>query len=98
LRLADSAYPVPKRRPMGPLIASMRDAWQAYTALILIAGAVVAFAGLPGRVEAIEKRIDAQDIVLRYIGCVLRAESDGLDPRPCNSHLTPDLREYLRPR
>jgi hypothetical protein len=83
---------------MGPLIGSLRDAWQAYAALVLIAGTVVAFAGLPGRVEAIEQRIDAQDVVLRFIGCVLRAEADGQDPRPCNSHLSPTVVEYLRPQ
>lgn len=83
---------------MGPLIASMRDAWQAYTALILIAGAVVAFGSLPARVEAIEKRLDEQERILFFVGCVLKAQADGQDPRPCNSHLTADIAEYLRPR
>lgn len=83
---------------MNQLLTSMRDAWQAYTALILLAAAIVAFAGLPSRMAAMEKRQDEQDTGLRYVICVLGSQSRGYDATACESHLSLQLLDYLRPR
>jgi hypothetical protein len=33
----------------------------------------------------------------RYTACVLRSQSRDMDPTPCESHLAPDVLDYLRP-
>jgi hypothetical protein len=78
-------------------IQALRSKWETYAALVLFAGTVTAFASLPARVERLEARMDRSDTVDRYVGCWLKATSEGRDPRACESHLTADVLDYLKP-
>ena len=76
----------------------LASAWQAYTALVLLMGAIAAFAGLPSRVQALESKQDEQNRLLRFVVCTMGAEGRNYDPSACESHLDADLLTYLRPR
>lgn len=50
------------------------------------------------RLDSLEIRVGRSEVVDRYVACVLKYSSDGVDPRPCESHLSPSVIESLRPR
>jgi hypothetical protein len=84
--------------PVAEILEAVKAGWQIYTLLLVLLTSGVAFAGIPGRVDALETRMDRSEVVNRYTACVLKNQSDGYDPRACESHLTPDVIEYLKPR
>jgi hypothetical protein len=79
-------------------IEAIKAGWQVYTLLLVLLTSGVAFAGIPGRVDALEQRMERQETVSRYTACVLKYQSDGTDPRACESHLSADILDFLRPK
>lgn len=78
-------------------MTAARDAWQKWLILVAIVTAVLAWASIPGRVDALERRVGDLEKVQWYMACVLNAQSRAQDPRACESHLSPDLVNFLRP-
>ena len=83
---------------MSQFLEAVKAGWQIYTLLAVLLTSGVAFAGVPARVAALETRMDRQETVSRYTACVLKYQSDGTDPRACESHLSPDILDFLRPK
>jgi hypothetical protein len=81
-----------------------RGAYAGGLAFALLSGVAVgpstrgADAALRQRVDTLEVRITTVETVNRYTACVLKYQSDGTDPRACESHLSPDILDFLRPR
>jgi hypothetical protein len=82
---------------MTALIASIKGAWEAYVALAIIIAAILGFASIPGRVDAVEQTQREHDTMLRFIVCTMGAQSRGFHPAACESHLNAGLLDYLRP-
>jgi hypothetical protein len=79
-------------------IEAIKAGWQVYTLIGVLLTTGVAFAGVPTRVSSLEQRMERQETVSRYTACVLKYQSDGTDPRACESHLSPDILDFLRPK
>jgi hypothetical protein len=79
------------------IVRHLRNGWAAYGVLAAVLTASLAYASLPARVDALEKRMTSQETIGRFTACVLRSQSRDMDPTPCESHLAPDVLDYLRP-
>lgn len=87
----------PLQDSMTNILESIRAAWVSWTAIAAIAAATVAFAGIPGRVAALEKANSEVASLLRFMVCERGAERRNVDPAACESHLEGSLINYLRP-
>lgn len=76
----------------------LKNGWAAYGSLVLIIGGITAAASIPGRVSALERRMETQETVGRYTACTIYYEARGVDATPCETHLKPDVLDYLRPQ
>jgi hypothetical protein len=79
------------------IVKHLRNGWAVYGILAAILTASLAYASLPARVAGLEERMTSVETVGRYTACVLRSQSRDMDPTPCESHLAPDVLDYLRP-